>query len=95
MDLDNLFWLIKKICLTKSFSLDEERRVLKSSNHECGYGCFLFSSCMDCIFSFLLFGLLFLLRGADSAIVLGPIEGELAKKQIPIDLGGPLKFWFL
>jgi TolB protein len=27
------------------------------------------------------------LRGADSAIVLGPIEGELAKKQIPIDLG--------
>lgn len=27
------------------------------------------------------------LRAEDSAIVLGPIEGELAKKQIPIDLG--------
>ncbi len=27
------------------------------------------------------------LRAADSAIILGPIEGELAKKQIPIDLG--------
>jgi TolB protein len=26
-------------------------------------------------------------KGADKAIVLGPIEGELAKKQIPIDLG--------
>jgi TolB protein len=28
-----------------------------------------------------------LVKGADNAIVLGPIEGELAKKQIPIDLG--------
>ena len=27
------------------------------------------------------------LKAQDSAIVLGPIEGELAKKQIPIDLG--------
>ena len=26
-------------------------------------------------------------KGADKAIVLGPIEGELARKQIPIDLG--------
>ena len=38
-------------------------------------------------FLFLFSASLFLLRGADSAIVLGPIEGELAKKQIPIDLG--------
>jgi len=28
-----------------------------------------------------------LVQAADNAIVLGPIEGELAKKQIPIDLG--------
>lgn len=32
-------------------------------------------------------GVLPLVKGADNAIVLGPIEGELAKKQIPIDLG--------
>ena len=38
-------------------------------------------------FLFLFSASLLLLRGADSAIVLGPIEGELAKKQIPIDLG--------
>ncbi len=39
-------------------------------------------------FQFCLLGAtLSFLYGADSAIVLGPIEGELAKKQIPIDLG--------
>ncbi|MEK9772221.1 MAG: hypothetical protein VW576_01530 [Opitutae bacterium] len=41
------------------------------------------------IASFAIFFLapLALLQGADSAIVLGPIEGELAQKQVPIDLG--------
>ncbi len=41
------------------------------------------------IASFAIFFLapLALLRGSDSAIVLGPIEGELAQKQVPIDLG--------
>ena len=47
--------------------------------------CFRFGRISSFVFFFL--AVLSLLRGADTAIVLGPIEGELAKKQIPIDLG--------
>jgi TolB protein len=45
--------------------------------------------CCVAIFKFLFlgFGLASCLHANDSAIILGPIEGELAKKQIPIDLG--------
>ena len=81
-DLDNLFWLIKKICLTKSFSLDEERRVLKSSNHECGYGCFLFSF-MDCIF-FFFFSLLPYCEVRTPVIVLDRSRGSWLKSRFPL-----------
>lgn len=49
---------------------------------------FYSSGLLRMLFQFCLLGAtLSFLYGTDSAIVLGPIEGELAKKQIPIDLG--------
>ena len=46
-------------------------------------------------FLFLFSASLLLLRGADSAIVLGPIEGSWLKSRFPLIWGEPLKFWFL